>query len=60
MDYVQGLVSIAQPTHLPYRAVTDLCLLGSGIGLVTDVPLCQLGVFLTLLSELWPLQLLQR
>lgn len=55
MDYVQGLLSIIQPTHLPYRAVPA----GGGIGLVTDVPLCQLRVFLTLLSELWSLQLPQ-
>lgn len=60
MDYVQGLVSITQPKHLPNRAVTELCLLGAGIGLVTDVPLCQLRVFLTLLSEVWSLQLPQR
>lgn len=48
MDYVQGLGSITQPTHLPYRAV----LLGAGTGLATAVPLCQLRVFLTLLSEI--------
>lgn len=60
MDYVQALVPITLPTHLPDRAVTELYLLGAGIGLVTDVPLCQPEVFLILLSEVWSLQLPQR